>query len=253
MTQEQRVAIITGSSSGIGAATAVELARRGWRVVINYSKSADKAKQVASRCAGSIVVQADVSKDADCRRMAKAALDTWGRIDALVNNAGTTRFVAHADLEGLSAEDFQDVYATNVVSTFQMSRSCAAALKASGRGAIVNVSSLASQWGTGSSMAYAASKGALNALTYSFARVLGPEVRVNAVLPGFVETPWHPDGYGVEKAAQNSKRYAEGNVLKATSTAEDVADAIVWLIEGAPRTTGETIFVDGGTHIGTTR
>lgn len=253
MTQEQRVAIITGSSSGIGAATAVELARRGWRVVINYSKSADKAEQVASRCAGSISVRADVSKDADCRRLAKAALDTWGRIDALVNNAGTTRFVAHADLEGLSAEDFQDVYATNVVSTFQMSRACAAALKASGRGAIVNVSSLASQWGTGSSMAYAASKGALNALTYSFARVLGPEVRVNAVLPGFVETPWHPDGYGAEKAAQNSKRYAEGNVLKATSTAEDVADAIVWLIEGAPRTTGETIFVDGGTHIGTTR
>lgn len=253
MTQEKRVAIITGSSSGIGAATALELARRGWRVVINYSKSADKAKAVAAQCAESIVVKADVSKDADCRRMAKAALDKWGRIDALVNNAGTTRFVAHADLEGLSAEDFQDVYSTNVVSAFQMSRACAAALKASGRGAIVNVSSLASQWGTGSSMAYAASKGALNALTYSFARVLGPEVRVNAVLPGYVETTWHPDGYGAEKAAQNSKRYADGNVLKATSTAEDVADAIVWLIEGAPRTTGETIFVDGGTHIGTTR
>lgn len=250
---DARVAIVTGSSSGIGAATAIELSRRGWRVVINYSKSADKAKAVAAKCKDAIVVQADVAKDTDCRRLAKSALDRWGRIDALVNNAGTTRFVAHADLEGLSAEDFQDIYATNVVSTFQMSRACAGALKATGRGAIVNVSSLASLWGTGSSIAYAASKGALNAMTYSLARVLGPEVRVNAVLPGFVETPWHPEGYGAEKAAQNSKRYAEGNVMKATSTAEDVADSIVWLIEGAPKTTGETIFVDGGTHIGSTR
>lgn len=253
MSESKRVAIITGSSSGIGAATALELSRRGWCVVINYSKSADKAKKIASQCADSICVQADVSKDADCRRLTKSALETWGRIDALVNNAGTTRFVAHADLEGLSAEDFQDVYATNVVSSFQMARACAPALKASGRGAIVNVSSLASQWGTGSSIAYAASKGALNAMTYSLARVLGPEVRVNAVLPGYVETTWHPEGYGAERAAENAKRYAAGNVLKATCTAEDVADSIVWLIEGAPKTTGETIFVDGGSHIGAVR
>ena len=253
MSEEKRVAIITGSSSGIGAATAIELSRRGWRVVINFSKSAEKAQKITSQCAESISVKADVAKDADCKRLAKAALDKWGRIDALVNNAGSTRFVAHADLDGLSAEDFQDVYATNVISSFQMSRACAPALKASGRGAIVNVSSLAAQWGTGSSMAYAASKGALNAITYSFARVLGPEVRVNAVMPGFVETPWHPDGYGADRAAANSKAYASSNALKATATAEDVADSIVWLIEGAPKTTGETILVDGGTHIGVTR
>jgi 3-oxoacyl-[acyl-carrier protein] reductase len=253
MSDTKRVAIITGSSSGIGASTALELSRRGWRVVINYSKSAAKAQKIAAQCAESISVQADVSKDADCRRLAKAALDKWGRIDALVNNAGSTRFVPHADLDGLSAADFQDVYATNVISSFQMARACAPALKNSGRGAIVNVSSLAAQWGTGSSIAYAASKGALNSMTYSLARVLGPEVRVNAVMPGFVETPWHPEGYGAERAAENSKRYASSNVLKATCTAEDVADSIVWLIEGAPKTTGETIFVDGGTHIGTVR
>jgi 3-oxoacyl-[acyl-carrier protein] reductase len=253
MSDAKRVAIITGSSSGIGAATALELSRRGWRVVINYSKSTEKAQMIATQCTESIRVQADVSKDADCRRLAKAALDKWGRIDALVNNAGSTKFVPHADLDGLSAADFQDVYATNVISSFQMARACASALKNSGRGAIVNVSSLAAQWGTGSSIAYAASKGALNSMTYSLARVLGPEVRVNAVMPGFVETPWHPEGYGAERAAENSKRYASSNVLKATCTAEDVADSIVWLIEGAPKTTGETIFVDGGTHIGTVR
>ncbi len=253
MSATKRVAIITGSSSGIGAASALELSRRGWRVVINYSKSAEKAQKIAAQCAESISVQADVSKDPDCRRLAKAALDQWGRIDALVNNAGSTKFVAHADLEGLSAEDFQAIYSTNVIASFQMVRACAAALKASGRGAIVNVSSIAAQWGTGSSIAYAASKGALNSMTYSLARVLGPEVRVNAVMPGFVETPWQTSAHGAQKAAEIAKRYASGNALKAACSAEDVADAILWLIEGAPKTTGETIFVDGGTHIGTLR
>ena len=253
MSAEKKVAIVTGSSSGIGAATALELSRRGWRVVINYSKSAEQAAKVAAGCAEAISVQADVSLDADCRRLAKAALDKWGRLDALVNNAGSTKFVPHAKLDDLSAEDFQRIYATNVVSTFQMSRACAAALKASGRGAIVNVSSIAAMWGTGSSIAYAASKGALNSLTYSFARVLGPEVRVNAVMPGFVDTPWQTTGHGAEKAAALSQQVAASNPLKATCSAEDVADAILWLIEGAPKTTGETILVDGGTHIGAMR
>ncbi|MSP95861.1 MAG: SDR family oxidoreductase [Betaproteobacteria bacterium] len=253
MSENKRVAIITGSSSGIGAATALELSRRGWRVVINYSKSAEKARKIAAQCAESISVQADVSLDDDCRRLAQAALDKWGRIDALVNNAGSTKFVPHAKLDDLSAEDFQRIYSTNVVSAFQMARACAPALKASGKGAIVNVSSIAAQWGTGSSIAYAASKGGLNSMTYSLARVLGPEVRVNAVMPGFVETPWQTEGHGAERAAELAKRYATSNVLQATCSAEDVADSIVWLIEGAPKTTGETIFIDGGTHIGAVR
>ena len=253
MAEAKRVAIITGSSSGIGASTALELSRRGWCVVINYSKSADKAKEVAAKCSDAISVQADVSLDADCRRLAKSALDKWGRLDALVNNAGSTKFVPHANLDDLSAEDFQRIYASNVVATFQMSRACAPALKASGRGAIVNVSSIASQWGTGSSIAYAASKGAVNSMTYSFARVLGPTVRVNAVMPGYVDTPWQTNGYGAERAAEHAKGYAASNALKATCKPEDVADAIIWLIEGAPKTTGETIFVDGGTHIGVVR
>lgn len=253
MSEVKRVAIITGSSSGIGAATALELSRRGWRVVINYSKSAEKAQKIAAQCAESISVRADVSLDADCRRLAQAALDKWGRIDALVNNAGSTKFVPHARLDDLSAEDFQRIYSTNVISSFQMARACAPALKSSGKGAIVNVSSIAAQWGTGSSIAYAASKGALNSMTYSLARVLGPEVRVNAVMPGFVETPWQTEGHGAARAAELAKGYAASNVLKATCSAEDVADSIVWLIVGAPKTTGETIFIDGGTHIGVLR
>jgi 3-oxoacyl-[acyl-carrier protein] reductase len=243
-----KVAIITGASSGIGAASAVELAKRGWSIVVNYSKSMAEAEQVAAKCRDAIVVQADVAEDAACRKLAQAALDKWGRIDALVNNAGTTKFVKHADLDGLSADDFLRIYRLNVVGPFQMTRACAQALKAN-RGAVVNVSSVASQLGTGSSIAYAASKSALNAMTYALARVLGPEVRVNAVCPGYVDTPWQTNELGKEKADQASKHYASMVPLKDFARPEDIADAIAWLIEGARQVTGETIFVDGGLHI----
>jgi 3-oxoacyl-[acyl-carrier protein] reductase len=243
-----KVAIVTGSASGIGAATAIGLSKRGWSVLINYSKSRGKAEQVQKSCPGSILVQADVGEDADCRKLAKAALDKWGRIDALVNNAGTTKFVKHADLEGLSAEDFLRIYRLNVVGPFQMVRACAPALKAA-KGAIVNVSSVAAQLGTGSSVAYAASKAALNAMTLSFARSLGPEVRVNAVLPGYVDTPWQTGALGAEKAAQAAAHYATMVPLQDYARPEDIAEAILWLIEGARQVTGETIYIDGGLHI----
>jgi len=246
--KKQRVAIITGSASGIGAATAIELSKRGWGVLINYSKSADKAKQVASQCEDSILVQADTGEDADCRRLVQAALDKWGRVDALVNNAGTTKFVKHPDLDGLSAEDFLRIYRVNVVGPFQMVRACAPALK-SAKGAVVNVSSVASLLGTGSSIAYAASKSALNSVTYSLARVLGPEVRVNAVCPGYVDTPWQHNALGMDGAGKAAAHYSGIVPLKSYATPEDVADTIVWLIEGARQVTGEAIFVDGGLHI----
>ena len=126
--KKQRVAIVTGSASGIGAATAVELSKRGWSVLINYSKSKEKAQQIQKNCPGSILVQADVGDDAECRKLVKAALDKWGRVDALVNNAGTTKFVKHPDLDGLSADDFLRIYRLNVVGPFQMVRACAPAL-----------------------------------------------------------------------------------------------------------------------------
>ena len=253
---ERRVAIVTGSSSGIGAATAKRLAGHGWRVVVNYSKSEADAKQVVAACnqAGgeAIAVRANVADDADCRRLAQAALDKWVRLDALVNNAGTTKFVKHPDLEGLSADDFLRIYRLNVVGPFQMARACAAALKAN-KGAIVNTSSVAALLGTGSSIAYAASKAALNSLTFSLARVLGPEVRVNAVCPGYVDTPWQVNALGADGANKAAGRYAEMVPLKDYARPEDIAETIVWLIEGARQVTGETIYVDGGMHISTPR
>jgi 3-oxoacyl-[acyl-carrier protein] reductase len=243
-----KVAIVTGSASGIGAATAIELSRRGWSVLVNYSKSEAEAKAVAAKCVDALVVRADVGDDAQCRGLAQAALDKWGRIDALVNNAGTTKFVKHPDLEGLSADDFLRIYRLNVVGPFQMVRACSAALKAA-KGGIVNVSSVAAQLGAGSSVAYAASKAALNSMTFSLARVLGPEVRVNAVCPGYVDTPWQHNGLGMEGANKAAAHYAGMVPLKDFATPEDVAGTIVWLVEGARQVTGETIYVDGGMHI----
>ncbi len=232
-----KVAIVTGGSSGIGAAAASLLSGRGW--------------QVAVVARTGVEFQADVAKDADCRRVAQAVLDKWGRIDALVNNAGTTKFVKHADLDGLSAADYERVFGVNLVGPFQMVRACAPALKAA-RGAVVNVSSVASLRGTGSSIAYAASKAALNTMTQSLARALAPEVRVNAVLPGFVHTPWQ-DANGKEAGDEAERRFAASAPLRRAIPDTDVADAIAWLVEGARSTTGETLLVDAGIHLATGR
>lgn len=246
-----KVALITGGSSGIGAATARQLAKRGWRVAINYAHNAAAAEKLAKEC-DALAVQGDVSIDQDCRRMARTVAEKLGGIDALVNNAGTTKVVPHDRLEDLSAEDFQRIFALNLIAPFQMVRACREALKER-RGAIVNVSSVASVLGTGSSVAYAASKAALETLSLSLARSLAPEVRVNVVAPGHTNTPWHPTVRGAERAAEVEKRYAAIAPLKQISQAEDVADAIVWLIEGGRNVTGEVIYVDGGMHIAAPR
>jgi 3-oxoacyl-[acyl-carrier protein] reductase len=253
MELKNAVCIVTGSASGIGAASAVLLAGKGARVVINYSKSEDAARATRKACesagAETLLIKADVAQDSDCRRVAQAAIDKWGRIDALVNNAGATKFADHSDLEALSAEDFQRIYSVNVVGSYQMVRACAPAMKQGGRGAVVNVSSIAGKNGMGSSIAYAASKGALNTLTMSLARVLGPEIRVNAVCPGMVDTKWLREGYGARYAAIEA-RYRQGTPLGRAGTPEEVAAVIVWLIEGADLLTGDTIMVDSGMHLG---
>ncbi len=244
--------VVTGSSSGVGAATALELARRGSAVVINYSQSATEAEETAQACirAGgeAVVVRGDVAQDADCRRLAAAALDKWGRIDGLVNNAGTTKFASMRNLDALSAEDFHQVYSVNLVAAYQMIRACEAPLRTA-RGAVVNVSSIAGALGIGSSVAYACSKGALNTLTLALARALGPDIRVNAVLPGFIETRWLKRGLG-DQYARAREAYCKHSALDATLTPEEVAASIVGLLE-SKKITGQLLAIDAGRSIGT--
>jgi 3-oxoacyl-[acyl-carrier protein] reductase len=249
----RKVALVTGSATGVGAAAALMLAQRGYDVVINYSKSEAEAKASYAACraagADALLLRGDVAQDADCRAMAEAAVHRWGRIDALVNNAGMSVFGAAASWDALDAEAFQRIYAVNTVGTFQMVRACVAHLKAA-RGCIVNVSSIAGSLGIGSSMPYIASKGAMNAMTLHLARTLAPDIRVNAVCPGMITSRWFVDGIGQEAFDKLRANY-EGMVpLGKPSSPEDVADAIVWLVDGARTTTGELLLLDSGMHLG---
>jgi len=251
-----KTAIVTGGGTGIGAATCLKLAARGANVVVNFSRSQAEADAVAAECAEfgveAVALQADVGEDADCRRLADDVVAAWGRIDILVNNAGTTKFNAHANLEGLSADDFLNIYRVNVVGAYQMLRACAPKLKESGRGAVVNVASLAGIMGIGSSAAYAASKGALITLTKSMARALAPEIRVNAVCPGYVATRWFRDRLGSdEKFAQFTEARAQATPLKHAGAPEDIADGVVFFCAEAPSVvTGEALIMDSGLHLG---
>lgn len=257
-TQTLRV-IVTGAASGLGAATARGLSCPGAKLVLNYGSNADGAEEVAAACrsAGAevVVVQGDVSIDADCRRIAEAA-NGWGGLDALVNNAGITRHVEHSQLEGLEATDFQRIFAVNTIGPYQMVRAARALLEAGARergraSAVVNVSSIAGLSGVGSSIAYVASKGALNAMTLSLARALAPAVRVNAVCPGYIDTEWFVKGRGAE-AAGKVREMVEARVpLRVASSAEDVAGVVCFM--AGPQSghmTGELVRIDAGMHLG---
>ena len=252
-----KVAIITGSATGLGAAVALKLARRGVNVVINYSKSETEAVATAASCAAlgaeSLLVKANITSDADCRAMAKAALDKWGRIDILVNNAGGTVFADHKNLEALTADDFLKLTSLNVVGPYQMVRAVAPAMQAAGKGAVVNVSSIAAVTGIGSSIAYAASKGALNTMTLSLARALAPEIRVNAVCPGFIGTRWFSDRLEPDAYQGMVDQQRKMTPLKRAGTPDDIADAVVFFCaEGAEHITGETLITDAGMHLNLT-
>jgi 3-oxoacyl-[acyl-carrier protein] reductase len=249
----KKICAITGSSSGIGAATAALFARNGWNVAVNYSRDPAKAEKAAEVCrsagADVLIVKADVSDDAQCRGFADTVKSKFGGCDVLVNNAGTTRFVALTDLEELSVEDFQRVFAVNVIGPFQMARAFAPLMKDRVGAAIVNVSSIAGLMGAGSSVAYIASKGAMNSLSMVLARILGPEIRVNVVAPGFVDGDWLREGLGEERFTAFKKSYMAASALHDVVVPEDVAETIYWLGAGARKTTGEIHLVDGGRRV----
>jgi 3-oxoacyl-[acyl-carrier protein] reductase len=251
-------AIVTGSATGLGAATAAILAKGGARIVVNYSSSRKEAEQTADLCrtAGGevVVVQGDVSRDEDCRKIVAAAAP-WGRLDALINNAGTTKHMPHGNLDGLSAVDFQRLFGVNTIGPFQMVRAARSQLEAGAKAAgcasaVVNVSSVAGISGIGSSIAYAASKGALNTITYSLARALAPLIRVNTVCPGYMDTPWFTKGRGEDAAKQVRDSVIAKVPLKRASTAQDVAELVCFL--ATPRSsnmTGEVVRMDAGAHL----
>ena len=247
------VAIVTGGSRGVGAATAKMLSKNGWNVIITCSSSIEEAEKVAKECSNEtaqvIALQADVSNDLDCKATINKAIEKWNRIDALINNAGTTKFVwDHSDLNSLDATDFQHIYAVNVVGPFQMVKASKEHLLKSANPCVVNVSSIGGIKGIGSSLAYASSKGALNSMTLSMARNLGP-IRVNAVCPGFIEGEWLKKGMGPEMYEAVKLRVQTTTPLKKTCTPESVAEVIVNLIETSELMTGQLVTVDGGASL----
>jgi 3-oxoacyl-[acyl-carrier protein] reductase len=246
---ERKVVIVTGSSSGIGAAVARLAARSGHNVAVNYHGNREGGEQTADSCRAegveAIVLQGDVGSDESCRSIATAALEAWGRIDVLINNAGTTKFCPHGDLDGLDADDFHRLYQVNAVGAFQMIRAVAPALKLTG-GSIVNVASIAGIKGVGSSLAYACSKAALLAINQSMARELGPEIRVNAVCPGMVEGEWLMNGLGEDLYPAVKKHYQSKAPTGQIMNDETVAENIWFFASSAPNVTGEQLILDGG-------
>ncbi|MDI9611507.1 MAG: SDR family NAD(P)-dependent oxidoreductase [Acidobacteriota bacterium] len=254
MDLKNKAAVVTGSSAGVGRAAALKFAERGCSVVINYNRSLTEAEDAAERCralgAKAVVVQADVSVEADCRRLIQEAVDAFGRLDVLVNNAAVTRFVEFGDLEALSEDVWLEILRTNLMGNFFCTRAAVPHMKRAGEGAIVNVVSIAGFLGHGSSIAYSASKAAVINMTKCLARTLGPEIRVNGIAPGGIDTRWLRRGLGEEEFGRVVQSVRDTTPLEVLATPEEVADAILWLAEGASMMTGETIKFDGGQHLG---
>lgn len=240
---DKKVALITGGGTGTGRAIGLQLAKLGINIVVNYGHSKDDAEQTAKDIQAlgvdAIAIKADVSNDEEVRAMVAETIKKFGRIDHLVNSAGMTVYVAMEDLEGLKEEYWDRIINTNVKGIFFVSRACSPYLKEA-KGSIVNITSIAGFKGQGSSIAYAASKAAAISLTKSFARVLAPEVRVNAVAPGIILTRW------VAGKEDHVKKYGAGTPLGRVCTADDVADVVVPLVVSCGMMTGQNVVVDGG-------
>jgi 3-oxoacyl-[acyl-carrier protein] reductase len=240
-----RVAVISGGSSGIGAATARRLAAAGAIVWVGYNKGADRAASLVASLPGSHhqALHLPITDSAALGRAAQLVGQAHGRVDILINSAAVTRAVKHDDLDGLDDALFDQVMITNVRGPFATIRAFRPLLKASGDAVIINISSLAGITGTGSSIAYGASKAALDVVGVSLARVLGSEIRVIGISPSAVATDFVP-GRGrdiVERAAASAP-------LSIVTEADDIALAVYGAIVTLRQTTGTTILVDAGKH-----
>ena len=249
-----KVAIVTGAATGLGAATAILLAQAGANVLINHMRGQESQAEAIAECFAneSLCCAGDITRDEDCKRMVQAAIDQWGRVDILINNAGINRPVEHDDLDGLSAKDFFDIYSVNVVGAYQMIRAVAPAMKRQGSGVVVNVSSGSGETGSGSSVAYSASKGAMNTMTKSLGRALAPEIRVNAVCPAFINTPiWDKLHLSAEQRESQRQANIAETPLQLEATAEIVARSILFLASNlSAHLTGQLINSDGGALLG---
>jgi 3-oxoacyl-[acyl-carrier protein] reductase len=239
----KKAALVTGSATGIGRAVAVRFAKEGYAVAVNYSRSEKEAKETLAEVrrhdVPAILCHADVADEAAVKAMVARCRDELGGLDALVNNAGATHFIEHANLQALTAEVWDDILGVNLKGTFFCCREAMPLLQERG-GSIVNVTSVACLVGQGSSIPYAASKAAINCMTKSLARAFAPKVRVNAVAPGPVLTRWLADHMDhVERSMQITP-------MRRAATPEDIADAVAFLALGTTLVTGQVLVVDGG-------
>jgi ketoreductase RED2 len=237
------VALVTGSSSGIGAATARAFADAGSAVLVNSARSVSEGEAVAGSLPDALYVQGDITEASTPERLVAAALNRWGRLDTLVNNAGTTAVIPHHDLAAASVDVWRRIFEVNVFGTWSMSVAAMPALREA-HGSVVNVASVAGVRPVGSSIPYASSKAALNHLTVLLAKVVGPEVRVNAVAPGLVDTPWTADWDVIRQAVQQIAP------LRRSGQPEDIAEVILSLARSS-YVTGQVLVVDGGMSIAT--
>ncbi len=253
---ENAVAIVTGGSSGLGGAIAIELARRGAKAIaISFLGDPRDGEEVADavRTLGAepILLVADVADEADCRRTVEKVAHL-GRVDALFNNAGMTVFASnHADMDAIGGEDFDRIFRVNVTGAYLMTRAARSLLEAARLpGAVVNTSSFAAFSGVGSSVPYAASKGALNTMTFALARALAPKIRVNAICPGFMDSKWFKS-LNQGDMADLRETIATTVPMRMASKPEDIAGPAVFLASPAAlHITGETLLVDAGLHLG---
>jgi 3-oxoacyl-[acyl-carrier protein] reductase len=244
MVSSQKVALVTGSATGIGRAVAIRFAQQGVAVCVNYSRSKEEAQetlaQVRKEGVPGILCQCNVAVEQAVQDMVDRCVQDLGGIDILVNNAGTTRFIDHTNLEELTEEVWDEILGVNLKGSYFCCKAAMPVMQRRGGGSIVNVTSVAGLQGVGSSIAYAASKAGINCMTKSLARAFAPAIRVNAVAPGPVLTRW------LEPHMEHVERQLPLTPLRRAATPDDIADVVAFLATGASMMTGQIVVVDGG-------